>query len=403
MKRSVALLVAIVSSCLPASALAVSPSAVFNWGDGEYPAQPVQLPTGVLATSVAAANDHVLAIGSSGQLLGWGWDGQGQLGAACGSGCSPTSTSTLSPTVLTLPSGVSAVEAAAGGGTNDEDDFGFSLVLSSDGRVFGSGYGGEGQLSGVTLNNQGYAYGFSQISLPANTTATAVAANLDASYVLTSTGQVLSFGGNSSGELGRSGSGSTAAAVNLPAGDTATAIAAGTSIDGSQNRTAYALALTSDHQIYEWGDNPASSQRSGSATPHQLSLPGGETPVAIAAGGDGYVLMSDGSVWAWGENQNHSLGAYGNGTDTPVEVTLPSNTATAIAGGAEDGYALLSSGALYGWGDNNSAELAMNNQGCVACTPTQITVPNESTIDAIASSSTTETAFALAPPIPSAP
>jgi alpha-tubulin suppressor-like RCC1 family protein/uncharacterized protein YjdB len=82
---------------------------------------------------------------------------------------------------------------------------------------------------------------------------------------------------------------------------------------------------------------------------------------AIAAGmNDGYALKSDGTVWAWGDNEDDELG---NGltpnyntpstlhSDTPVQVSNLSNV-TAIAAGMSAAYALNSDGTVWAWGSN---------------------------------------------------
>ena len=93
-----------------------------------------------------------------------------------------------------------------------------------------------------------------------------------------------------------------------------------------------------------------------------LALPGSTAPpqqilgldhiVALAQAECSYALKSDGTVWAWGENLDGSLG-IGNNTRTNQVVQVSGLTGiTAIAGGGSHGYALDSQGAVWRWGQD---------------------------------------------------
>ncbi len=76
------------------------------------------------------------------------------------------------------------------------------------------------------------------------------------------------------------------------------------------------------------------------------------------------MLKSDGTVWAWG---NNDYGQLGDGTTTfslsPVQVKDPTNPSgfltgvTAIAAGWAHSVALKSDGSAWGWGNNQSGQL----------------------------------------------
>jgi alpha-tubulin suppressor-like RCC1 family protein len=79
---------------------------------------------------------------------------------------------------------------------------------------------------------------------------------------------------------------------------------------------------------------------------------------AIAAGtGLALALKSDGSVWAWGNNDN---GKVGDGTEvhrlSPV-ATLLTTQITAIAAGDQNGLALRSDGVVLAWGINETGQI----------------------------------------------
>lgn len=70
-------------------------------------------------------------------------------------------------------------------------------------------------------------------------------------------------------------------------------------------------------------------------------------------------LAEDGTVWAWGGNEDGQLGD-GTTTDSlvPVRVQLPTGTVvTRVDGGGYSSYAVTSTGAVYSWGRNAVGEL----------------------------------------------
>ena len=299
----------------------------------------VSLPSGTTVTAIAGGFYHSLALTSSGQVLAWGYNDYGQLGNG-------TTTNSSTPVAVSLPSGTT-VTAIAG------DQF-HSLALTSSGQVLAWGWNGYGQLgNGATTNSSTPV----AVSLPSGTTVTAIAGGGFHSLALTSTGQVLAWGDNNHGQLGNgtTTNSSIPVAVSLPSGTTVTAIAGGFT---------HSLALTSSGQVLAWGYNFSGQLGNGtttnSSTPVAVSLPSGTTVTAIAGGGHhSLALTSTGQVLAWGYN---TYGELGNGTitqsSTPVAVSLASGTTvTAIAGGNYHSLALTSTGQVLAWGDNQYGEL----------------------------------------------
>ena len=167
---------------------------------------------------------------------------------------------------------------------------------------------------------------------------TRVAAGYDHSLAVISDGSVWSWGSNTSGQLG-TGSTQSAASPQLVSGisETITQVAAGWS---------HSLALGSDGTVWAWGDNEYGELGDGNfiQSDSPVKLAGLSNITQIAAGGDwSLALRSDGTVWAWGNNLYNDLGpqvpdVYDN-RDVPVQVTGLSGV-TQIAAGESFGMAI---------------------------------------------------------------
>ena len=80
----------------------------------------------------------------------------------------------------------------------------------------------------------------------------------------------------------------------------------------------------------------------------------------VAAGGyAGYAVLSDGRVWAWGDDLEGQLGDAAQGLIRTVPVGVRSLTAvTRVAGGGNSAYGVTRAGTVFAWGDDSTGELA---------------------------------------------
>jgi alpha-tubulin suppressor-like RCC1 family protein len=345
---------AIAAGCHHSQAL-TSTGQVLAWGDnarGEFgdgkttssdvPVE-VKLPAGAKVTAIAAGCFQSLALTSTGQVLAWGDDARGELGDG------RTIQSDV-PVRVKLPAGTK-VTAIAGGCFQ-------SLALASTGQVLAWGDDAYGELGdGKTTTRSDVPV---RVRLPAGTRVTAIAAGCSQSLALTSTGQVLTWGDDAYGELGdgKTTQSDVPVEVKLPAGTKVTAISGGGH---------HGLVLTSTGRVLVWGDNATGQLGDGSTTPSdvpvEVKLPAGTKVIAISGGAHhSLALTSTGQVLAWGENG----GQLGDGntvqSDVPVAVKVPAGTkATAISGGGHHSLALTSTGQVLAWGYNASGELGDGN------------------------------------------
>jgi alpha-tubulin suppressor-like RCC1 family protein len=243
-------------------------------------------------------------------------------------------------------------------------------------ELYSWGYNLNGQLGNGTNTSSGLPV---KVLLPAGVTATKAAAGADFSLAVGSDGKLYSWGLNLNGELGNGTvtNSTTPVVVSLPAGVTATAVSAG---------DAHSVALGSNGSVYDWGYNGFGQLGNGTTTdshvPVKVTLPAGETPIAVATGQDmTEALASDGNVYAWGDG---AMGELGDGKTadelSPVQVNV--SGVTAIAGG---GYhtLVISAGSIFAYGYGGLGQLG-NGALTNASTRVKVDFPTGVTPTAIA-------------------
>ena len=325
-----------------------STGAVFAWGwnivgqlgngstNGSDVPVRVRLPGGTRVTGIAAGFAHSVALTSTGAVLAWGKNYNGNLGNG-------STTDSDVAVKVSLPTGTKVTAVAAGGE--------HSLAVTSTGAVLAWGYNADGQLGNGSTGASDVPV---NVSVPTGTRVTAVAAGALHSLALTSTGAVLAWGYNADGELGdgnRTNS-DVPVKVKLPVSTKVTAVAAG---------GYYSLAVTSTGAVLAWGYNADGELGDGnmrnSDVPVKVKLPAGRKVTAVAGGGllegvgensagpgHSLALTSTGAVLAWGYNADGELGD-GNmrNSDVPVKVKLPAGRkVTAIAAGELHSLAVTS-------------------------------------------------------------
>jgi len=162
---------------------------------------------------------------------------------------------------------------------------------------------------------------------------------------------------NNAGQLGDGTTTSRAAPVNVQGLTNVVQVAAG----GLPGWAGHSVALKSDGTVWTWGDGKHGQLGQGSNTsnPVPTQVPGLTGIVQIAANGDNtYALKSDGTVYAWGDDGFDQIGnpSSANNQNTPLQVQNLSGV-TAIAADGTAALAIKTDGTVWAWGDNNTGEL----------------------------------------------
>jgi len=331
----------------------------------------VRLPGGTKVAQVRAGCNHTVALTSTGHVLAWGINGNGQLGNG-------SIASRETPVRVRIPRGTKVTAVRAG--------CDFSLALTSRGGVLAWGDNVYGQLGNDTTTDSHVPV---RVQLPAGTKVTAISAGGSFALARTTGGRVLAWGQNTNAELGNDSTTSSAVPlrVDLPPGVRVSIISAGYNF-------AVARAVGRPFAYFAWGANNlgqyGNGSTAGSASPvgvyYTVRGPGHVHLASLFAGcGHTLALLSNGAILAWGAGNQ---GQLGNGTttssDAPVLVKLGHTKVTAISASCDDSYALTRNGHVLAWGYDGEGQLG--NGGAVnSDTPLRVHLPTGWSASAVGS------------------
>jgi alpha-tubulin suppressor-like RCC1 family protein/fibronectin type 3 domain-containing protein len=278
---------------------------------------------------------HSLGLKDDGSVWAWGNNNYGQLGDG-------TNTSTATPKKLETISNVKTIAVG----------YYHNLALKTDGTVWAWGQNNGYQLGDGTTTNRNIP-----VLVPGVGNVKAIAAGESHSLALKEDGTVWAWGTNYSGQLGDGTSISRSTPGVVPGLTGVTAIAASKD---------YSFALKSDGTLWGWGYNSYGQLGVGTIenkyTPTQVSGLSGVTAMACGYV-NVYALTNDGSLWAWGYNSNGELGLgyaleniYPNYISTPTKIPALSNV-TAITARGLFAVAQKDDGTIWAWGKNDDGQV----------------------------------------------
>jgi alpha-tubulin suppressor-like RCC1 family protein len=418
----------ILASMMPAVAAAAAPAAtgasgslILGWGQNSHfelgdgttstrstpaPASMNDVAANTTFTQIVGGAQYGLALTSHGQVYGWGYNGDGEVGDG-------TFTNRDRPVSVHLPAdaNVTAISAGIGGDS--------SLALTDDGRVltwgnlftgdqntpiYKSGLPGAikeiaaGGTHKLALAPDGAVWAWGNnyagqlgngnttdsdtpvqvIGLPVGDPVQHISGGIYHSLAVTQSGKVYAWGGNLNGQLGNGttsaagqpGSTTAAPVLGLPADDPVTQVAGG---------GWHSLALTASKKVYAWGDNEFGALGDGTKVERHTAVLAKSPQPALGSGvtidyivaGEFYslALTSAGQVLSWG--RNHDWSELGDGTSNdrsvpgPVSETGPgAMLVVAIGTSNASGHAIGASApsSALAWGDNESGQVGNNNE-----------------------------------------
>jgi alpha-tubulin suppressor-like RCC1 family protein len=306
--------------------------------------------------SVASGDTHQLMVfkdgGDFGSVRAWGGNASGQLGIG----------NTTNANVFMQVSGLTNVIEVAAGGS-------FSMALKSDGTVWTWGANANGQLGNSSTTNSLIPVQVSGLS-----TATSIAAGSNFAVAVLSDGTMRAWGANGSGQLG---DGTTTQRLTpvTPTGVTGVSTVPGSVAAG----TSHTLALKTTGAVVAWGANGSGQLgRNPTTTPSSttaLTVSGVTGATQLAAGStSSYARLSSGAVSSWGANGS---GQLGNGTTTnnftPAAVPGLTSVATVSAGGSS-AVVTRTDQTVRAWGLNSSGQLGIGSTSNVSV-PTVVSLP----------------------------
>ncbi len=314
-----------------------------------------------MGIKIAAGNYHSLAVEPDGTVKAWGQNTYGQVGDG-------TLISRMNPVSV---SGLTGIKMVSAGSTH-------SLALTANGNVYAWGQNNYGQTAGPYPT-----FGAPYLATPNEVIMNGgplnnvvyIAGGGASSYAVKSDGTVWAWGYNQYGQLGSGYSGGYRPPPQAVPGLSGVKIVAG--------GTYHVLALTSNGNVYAWGNN--SNGQLGNGTTTQANSPvliaNLSNIVAISAGNNtSYALDNSGIVWAWGANAAGQLG-LGTTTDVSTPTALTSLSGVDIMGifaGSNFGQALASNGTLWAWGNNAQGQLG-DGTTTARYTPVSVSFPDGST------------------------
>jgi hypothetical protein len=337
---------------VPATGVALAGN-VLTWGynvDGQlgdgtsvHHYSPAHISVRISATAVVAGSYHSVALSTDGTVWTWGKGRSGELGRL---------TNTLDPGQVAGIDEVQMISARRD----------VTLVLKRDSTVWGWGRNTYFQLGDGTT-----AYRSTPVRIPGFSGVQAISPGFRHALALKYDGTVWAWGKNSYGQIGDGTQTDRPSPVQVPGLSGVQAIAAG---------GAHSLAVKNDGTVWAWGSNTRGEIGDGTTVDRLIptQVPGltGVQSVAASLIHRSFAVRNDGTVWAWGENNE---GELGDGTLTtryaPVAISGITGVRSLFAGDTHT-LALKSDGTVWSWGPNRYMQLGHGDDGVICPIPTQV-------------------------------
>jgi len=342
-----------------------TPSKVAHWGaffggePGEHDllASPATVTVPGTIAEIGTSNSTQYALLTDGRLYAWGMGSRGQLGDG------RKVNSFTHAAQVRFPPGVKIAWIPT-----DVMPYDTGLAVDTNGNVWGWGQNGGGEL--CTGKRRAY---LSPVLVPVGPVTAVAGASNHALY--DASGTVYACGQNTAGSLGDGSYHGSDRPVRVSGLD-------GSAVTQLVASFANSGALLADGEYFDWGYNADGQLGNGTAgrpsdVPVRVHLRDPVKQVAqggsIWGNGQTLVQLSDGSVWAWGDNYACQLGVSGYGyRDRPVPVRPPPGVRfRSLATGSATSYAISTTGDVYAWGASQFGQIG-NGLAMNICQPARI-------------------------------
>jgi alpha-tubulin suppressor-like RCC1 family protein len=177
---------------------------------------------------------------------------------------------------------------------------------------------------------------------------------------LRSSGTIWAWGGNDTGQLGDGTTSARSSPVSVVGGITDWVQITG-NVTGSNGTV---LALRSNGSIWAWGNNNAGQLGDGTTTNKSspVSVVGGFTWLSVSSGGShNLAIRNNNTLWAWGVNSGGVLGDNTTSNrSSPVAVVGGFTDWIFASAGETNSAGIRSNGTLWTWGQNVFGQLGDN-------------------------------------------
>jgi len=322
----------------------------YLWGNNQYgnggggdsilsKSSPVAVLGGLKFVSVEHGGFETLGLDTSGSAYGWGLNFRGNLGLG-------DVISRSSPVLVLGGFRFDYIFRAPGAYS--------TFAIRDNGALYGWGYNSYGQLGVGDLTDRSSpvavlgGLSFRKITTSGNSGSIAG---------ITDDGDVYSWGRNYIGQLGVGDDVDRSSPVLVIGGHTFKDIysAGGEAFYG----------LKENGELYSWGRNQAGQLGVGDITPRSspVLVVGGLLFKEFFSGSSSsvFALTADGTLYAWGINNNYNLGTGDQLAKSSPVAVLGGLKFTNVFASSQQTYGMCTDGKYYSWGVNNSGELGVGD------------------------------------------
>ena len=328
----------------------------------------ITLPNAVTSTAISAGADHVLALGSDGNVYAWGNNAYGQLGFDNGGAIQST------PTLVEALKNKNVIAVSAG-------RF-FSLALTEGGQVYSFGTNNLLQLGYALAEDATSSSTPTLVTGLSTVFITQISAGYDSAIAVDVNGKAYLWGSTKNCVLGVAAGSDPQTPSVLPDAKTTTPI---DNIALSQNYSAFLLndGTVGFMGLNKYGQYGNEATDSTASVRFKVIDTSALSIIDLAVSDQQTVLLSaDGKVYTAGARIPNDTTSATNTFASLFEGAAQAPVASAIAAGYQNGAMIAQDGSVWTWGDNSRGQLGNGTVDGSTATPTKVLQANGSAFGA---------------------